>query len=75
MFAIRYCNMLVRNDGLMTDNKSSALLFPTVFDAAEYIQDWKVNSGVQITGNTPIEIVEVQTKVVVQKVGKVVVSY
>lgn len=75
MFAIRYCNMLVRKDGFMTDNKASALLFPTVFDAAEYIQDWKVNSGVQITGSSPIEIVEVQTKVVVQKVGKVVVSY
>jgi hypothetical protein len=74
MFAIRYYKMLVRNDGYMTDNKASAKLFDTVKDAEDYIKDWKIKSGVQITGKAPIEIVEVQTKVVVQKVGKVVVS-
>jgi hypothetical protein len=74
MFAIRYYGMLVRNDGLMTDNKAAAKLFDAAKDAEDYIVDWKVNSGVEITGKEPIEIVEVQTKVVVQKVLKVVAS-
>ncbi len=74
MFAIRYYDMLVRNDGLMTDNKAAARLFDTAKDAEDYIPIWKATSGVQITGKAPVEIVEVQTKVVAQKILKVVAS-
>lgn len=71
MYAARYYKMFIRLDGLMTDNKASAKLFDTVEIAEDYIKDWKITSEVQQTGE-PIEIVEVITKSVIQKVGAVV---
>jgi len=66
MFAIRYYGMLVRKDGLMTDNNASALLFDTVAAAEAYVKQWKITSQVQQTG-VPAEIVEVEVKIVLKK--------
>lgn len=72
MYAVRYYRMFIRKDGLMTENKSSALLFNTLTEAEDYVKLWKINSGVQITGTLPIEVVEVEAKVVCSKVKGVV---
>ena len=72
MFALRFYNMFIRKDGLMTDNKSSALLFNTTNEAREYVTDWRVTSAVHNKENADVEVVEVETKQVISKVGKVV---
>ncbi len=72
MFAIKYFTLFVRKDGLMTDNKAAMKLFDTVEEAETYIDQWRVGSGVQMVPTQPIEIVGVETKIVCQKIGKVV---
>ncbi len=75
MYALRYYRMFVRNDGLMTDNKASIKLFDTVDEAETYIAVWRLESGVnQPDPSVPVEIVEVETKIVCQKIGKTIKS-
>ena len=71
MFALKYYDMFVRKDGLMTDNKASALLFNTQVEAEQYVPSWKISSGVH-QREKAVEVVEVEVKVVVQKVKQVV---
>lgn len=80
MYAIRYFGMFVRKDGLMSNSKSSALLFDTVEEAQTYVTTWRTTSGVHImhaVGELPIpgqeiEIVEAKVKIIMQSAGKVV---
>jgi len=74
MYALRLgkYSMFIRNDGLCTDNKSAAKLFATPEEAREYVKTWRVTSGVHEKETLPLKLVEVQTKQVIQKVGKVV---
>lgn len=75
MYALRYYRMFVRNDGFMTDNKAAMKLFDTVEEAETYVVGWRAGSGVRQSDPTvPVEIVEVETKIVCQKIGKVVMS-
>lgn len=75
MYALRlgkYSAMFIRNDGLCTDNKNAAKLFETPEEAREYVNTWRVTSGVHEKETLPLQLLEVQTKQVIQKVGKVV---
>jgi hypothetical protein len=65
--------MFIGNDLCCTNNKASIKLFPTVEDAKAFIPEWKATTSVQY-GREPLKIVEVQTKVVVKQIGKVVES-
>ena len=74
MYALRlgkYSAMFIRNDGLCTDNKASAKLFDTVEEAREYVKTWRTDSGVHGKEDIPLQLLEVQTKSVIQKVGAV----
>lgn len=71
MFAIKIYSMFIRNDGFCTGNKASIKLFPSVLDAKEYIEDWKTTTTVDC-GDNPLEIVEVETKPIATKIGRVV---
>jgi hypothetical protein len=75
MYALRlgkYSAMFIRNDGGCTDNKSAAKLFETPEEAHEYVKTWRATSGVNEKETLPLELLEVQTKQVIQKVSKVV---
>lgn len=77
MYAIEYYGMFVRaKDGLMTDVKPSAKLFETADEAAEYVKTWLKDTEVSLPKDRkPVNIVEVDTKVVLQKVRQVVRSF
>jgi len=75
MYALRiakYGKMFIRNDGLCTDNKAAAKLFQSIEDAKVYVHYWRKSSGVNEKESLPLNIVEVKTKVVIQKVGDIV---
>lgn len=66
----RYKMFIRAVDGCCTDNKASAILFNTVEEARAYVLTWRVTSTVSGSSSMQVSIVEVQTKLVVQKVGK-----
>jgi len=73
MYALRLTRykMFIRAlDGGCTDNKASATLFATVDEAKEYVTDWRATSFVDGASSMQISIVEVETKLVITKVGK-----
>jgi hypothetical protein len=59
-----------KSDGCCTDNKAAAILFDTVEEARTYVKDWRVTSTVSGKSTMAISIVEVETKLVINKVGK-----
>lgn len=71
MFALRFYKMFIRNDGLMTDNKSSAKLFDTIEECREYVKVWRATSGVHNKDIAKVEVVEVAVKKVISRVGLV----
>jgi len=56
----------------MTDNKASAMLFDTPDEAKEYCVKWKITSQVSDASSADVELVEVEVKPTISKVGKVV---
>lgn len=64
--------MFIRNDGLCTNNKNAARLFETLDQARDYVVEWRATSGVNGKDTLELNIVEVETKPVIQRVGKVV---
>jgi len=74
--------MFVRaSDGLFTDNKAAAMLFDNGIEAEAYVEQWYkdfpgANKGLTEDGQViPLFLVEVETKPVVQKVGKLCVTF
>lgn len=73
--------MFVRADGLFTDNKASAKLFDSGIEAEAYVEQWYkdfpgANNGLTEDGQViPLFLVEVETKPIIQKVGKLCTTY
>lgn len=75
MYAIRladYSKPFIRNDGLCTSSKAAAKLFETVDEAHQYINEWRVTSGVNGKQSLRLEILEVETKPVLQSIRQVI---
>lgn len=74
MYALRMTRykMFIRAlDGGGTDNKASAMLFDTIESAREYVtNNWRTTSQVSGRSSMDISIIEVETKPVIQKIGK-----
>lgn len=71
MYALKFYSMFIRaSDGHCTDNKASAILFDTVDEAKAYVASWRTTSGVHHAPTDKVSIIEVETKRVIQKVGK-----
>lgn len=66
----RYKMFIRALDGGGTDNKASAMLFDTIKSAREYVTDWRTTSQVGGASSMDISIIEVETKPVIQKIGK-----
>jgi hypothetical protein len=74
--------MFIRaSDSLFTDNKASAMLFDTGIEAEAFVEQWYKdfpggNNGRTEDGQViPLFLVEVETKPVIQKVGKLCVTF
>lgn len=80
MYAIQYYKMFVNSkDGGMTDSKSYARLFDTIGEAYDFAVTWARDGfvrvrpdGVPVVDAEPINIVEVDVKVVLKSVRQVV---
>lgn len=74
MYALRMTRykMFIRAlDGGGTDNKASAMLFETIESARDYVtNNWRKTSQVVGSYSMDISIIEVETKPVIQKIGK-----
>lgn len=74
MYALRMTRykMFIRaSDGGGTDNKASAMLFDTIESAREYVtNNWRTTCQVSGASSMDISIIEVETKPVIQKIGK-----
>ena len=73
MYALKltkYKMFIRESDGYCTDNKTAAILFNTVEQAKDYVVGWRETSQVVGKASMKISIVEVETKLVIQKVGK-----
>lgn len=77
MFAIEYYGLFVRADGLMTDNKSSAKLFPDLLSAENYlVNEWFPNPKVNLPNDRkPVNLIQVSVKVVMKKAGPIIKSF
>lgn len=73
MYALKYCGMFIRvKDGLMTDNKASAILFGDPVAAEKYAENWKVTTDVHQVPQHSVQLIEVETRPTISRVGKVV---
>jgi hypothetical protein len=64
--------MFIRQDGLCTDNKNSAKLFTTIDQAKTYVTEWRKTSTVNGKESLTVNIVEVETRPIINKVGKTI---
>ena len=66
----KYKMFISASDGCCTDSKDVAVLFGTVDEAKDYVNNWRINSTVSGKSTMQISIMEVTTRPVIQKVGQ-----